>query len=482
MLNFFNQPKAFYTIFMLEIWERFGYQALISILVVYLQTGNIQLSESQAIATYATFAALVYAFIVIGGYIGDLVLGAKRTIVFGLILLLCGYLLLILQTQEATFWGLSFICIGTGLFKSNPTSLLSKCYHGCDYGMISNAFTLFYMSINIGSLLGIILIPNLAKSFGYSTSFIVIALALVLAITTFVGFYYTMSNLSTHAGSKKLNYKYLFWVVVGVVIMICITKYLLGYLIVAKLIVTITFLICLLVYLYIAFLYKKEGFFYKMMLALILMGEAIVYKISYIQMASSINLFTIKNASHSVFGISIAPETFQALNPLWIFILSPLLAFYYVRSNETKFGLTLYSKFSTGLFLIGFSYVLLYASKFAAVDGVVSAYWLIASYGFQSLGELLISAIGLSMFARLAPAKFNGFMIGVWWVFLAFASILGGLIAQLTAVDKSKVAVMTQQMSLINYTNFFLYIGLAIIIFSLVSFKLSPIKRKLMTL
>lgn len=93
MIKLFNQPKAFYTIFMLEIWERFGYQSLIAILVVYLQLGSIQLSESQAIATYAAFAALVYAFIVIGGYIGDSILGAKRTIVLGLLVLLCGYLL-----------------------------------------------------------------------------------------------------------------------------------------------------------------------------------------------------------------------------------------------------------------------------------------------------------------------------------------------------------------------------------------------------
>ena len=80
MSNFFNQPKAFYTIFMLEIWERFGYGALVAILVVYLQIGGIHLSESGAIATYAAFAALVYAFIVLGGYIGDMILGAKRTI------------------------------------------------------------------------------------------------------------------------------------------------------------------------------------------------------------------------------------------------------------------------------------------------------------------------------------------------------------------------------------------------------------------
>lgn len=480
MSNFFNQPKAFYTIFMLEIWERFGYGALVAILVVYLQVGGIHLSESGAIATYAAFAALVYAFIVLGGYIGDMILGAKRTILLGLIILLSGYALLVLEDKESTLWGLSFICVGTGLFKSNPTSLLAKCYVDSDSGKISNAFTLFYMAINIGSLLGMLMIPTIAKNLGYSSSFIAISMALVLAIMTFVGFGFTMKNIYTYAGGKKLNYKYLFFVIVGVVIMIYIVKFLLAYILIAKLIVVLTFISSFFIYIYLAFLYKKEGYFYKMMLALILMCEAMVYKVSYIQMASSINLFTIKNTDHSIFGLAIAPETFQSFNPFWIFVLSPILAFYYVCSENSKFDINVYTKFSIGLFSIGFSFIVLYISRFSAVDGVISSYWLVLSYALQALGELLISAIGLSMFTKLAPAKVNGFMVGVWWVFLAFASILGGIVAQLTAIDKKQAVTMTLNRSLVDYTNFFLCIGIVIIIVSLLSFKLSPFKRKLM--
>ncbi|AJI53562.1 oligopeptide:H+ symporter [Francisella philomiragia] len=479
MLKIFEQPKAFYTIFMLEIWERFGYQALVAILVVYLQRGSIQLSESSAIATYAAFAALVYAFIVLGGYIGDAILGAKRTIVLGLIVLLSGYALLTIGDKESTLWGLSFICVGTGLFKSNPTSLLSKCYEKSDSGQISNAFTLFYMAINLGSLLGSLAIPTIAKHYGYSASFVVISIALIFAIATFVGFGFTMKHISTHAGAKKLRLSYLFWVIVGVIAMIYIVKALLAYLFLAKLIVILSFIACLLIYIYLAFLYKKDGYFYKMMLALILMCEAIVYKISYIQMASSINLFTIKNTDHSILGFIIAPETFQALNPFWIFVLSPILAMYYIHSNNTKFSLNVYSKFSTGLLVIGLSFILLYISKFTAHNGIISSYWLFGSYALQALGELLISAIGLSMFSRLAPAKVNGFMIGVWWVFLAFASILGGLVAQLTAISKQQVSSETLTLSLNTYTSLFLMIGIAIVIVSFVSFGLSPFKKKL---
>ena len=209
------------------------------------------------------------------------------------------------------------------------------------------------------------------------------------------------------------------------------------------------------------------------------MFEAMVYKISYMQMASSINLFTIKNTDHTILGFAIAPETFQALNPFWIFVLSPLLAIYYVRSNNTKFDLNVYSKFSMGLLVVGLSFVLLYVSKFTAHNGVISAYWLFGSYALMSMGELFISAIGLSMFASLAPARVNGFMVGVWWVFLAFASILGGLVAQAIAITKEEASTMTLTTSLANYTNLFLYIGVAIVIVSIISFGLSPFKRKL---
>ena len=480
MPKLLNQPKAFYTIFMLEIWERFGYQSLVAILVVYLQVGSIQLTESEAIATYAAFAALVYAFIVIGGYIGDSILGAKRTIVLGLIVLFCGYVLLVFEDKESTLWGLSFICVGTGLFKSNPTSLLSKCYDPKDSGKISNAFTLFYMAINIGSLLGTLIIPTVARAYGYSSSFIIISIALLFALATFVGFAFTMKHISTHAGNKKLNYSYLALVLIGIVGMVCLVKALLGYIFIAKLIVILTFIFCVIVYLYLTFKYKKDGYFYKMILVLILLSEAIVYKISYMQMALSINLFTIKNTDHTILGFVIAPETFQALNPFWIFVLSPILAIYYVRSSKTKFDLNVYSKFSVGLFVIGLSFVLLYISKFTAHNGVISAYWLFGSYALMSMGELFISAIGLSMFASLAPARVNGFMVGVWWVFMAFASILGGLVAQAIAITKEEAATMNLMTSLTNYTNLFLYIGIAIVMVSFVSFGLSPFKKILM--
>lgn len=473
-----KHPPAFYTIFMLEIWERFGYMSLIGILTVYL-TRELGMPTSQAFILYGSFAALVYAFIILGGYLGDKILGAKRTIVIGLIILLLGYALMAVNREDTVYYAMSLICVGTGLFKSNPSSLLAKCYPQNDSARLHNAFTLFYMAINIGSMLGLFVIPNIAAHYGYSAAFSASVIATGLSLASFLGFGFTLRNVSTEAGAKPLNVKALIVTLIGIVIMVFVVERLLNSIILAKLVVIATFIISLSVYVYLSFKVRDEGFFTKMMLALILMTEAIVYKIAYIQMQTSINFYAINNATHSLLGIATAPETFQALNPIWIVLLSPLLAYYYTKSEGTRLSLTIYSKFTLGMFLLSMSFIILYCSKFFADSaGIVSSNWLILSYMFQSAGELLISALGLAMVSQLAPQRFNGFMIGLWWVFMAFASMLGGLVASLVS-PKGSAEITDKVVLMTNYTNVFLGLGIAIFIFALIMMSLSPIKRKL---
>lgn len=224
---------------------------------------------------------------------------------------------------------------------------------------------------------------------------------------------------------------------------------------------------------------RSEGFFSKILLALILMAEAIIYKISYMQMQTSINFYTINNATHNLFGLDLAPASSQSLNPIWIVLMSPVLAFYYLRSKGTKLALNIHTKFAVGMMLLSFAFLILYLSKyFANSEGIISGYWLVVSYWFQSVGELLISALGLAMVAQLVPQRFSGFVIGVWWVFLAFGSILGGLVAAFTSPSDK---VITDKLILMHdYTHVFLIIGISIFLFSLFMFSLSKFKAKLL--
>lgn len=476
--SLFKQPKAFYTIFMLEIWERFGYSSLVALLVIYLTT-NMNMLAKDAFVLFGSFSAMVYAFIVFGGYLGDKILGAKRTIILGLLVLLLGYSLMALNKPNILYYALACVCVGTGLFKSNPSSLLARCYQQSNADMLHNAFTLFYMAINIGTMFGMFFIPMLAAKYDISAAFVVAVVGIILSLITLLGFGFSLKGIGTVADQAPLKMKNLALTILAIMIFIGIVSLLLNNVIIAKIIVVATFILCAVIYVILMFKIRSEGFFSKMLLALILMAEAIIYKISYMQMQTSINFYTINNATHNLFGLDLAPASFQSLNPIWIVLMSPVLAFYYLRSKGTKLALNIHTKFAVGMMLLSFAFLILYLSKyFANSEGMISGYWLVVSYWFQSVGELLISALGLAMVAQLVPQRFSGFVIGVWWVFLAFGSILGGLVAAFTSPSDK---VITDKLILMHdYTHVFLIIGISIFLFSLFMFSLSKFKAKLL--
>ena len=170
-MGMLQQPRPFFMIFFVELWERFGYYGVQGVLAVFF-VKQLGFSQEQAFVTFGAFAALVYGLISIGGYVGDHLLGTKRTIVLGALVLAIGYFMtgMSLLKPDLIFIALGTIAVGNGLFKANPASLLSKCYPPKD-PRLDGAFTLFYMSINIGSLIALSLAPVIADKFGYSVTY-----------------------------------------------------------------------------------------------------------------------------------------------------------------------------------------------------------------------------------------------------------------------------------------------------------------------
>jgi proton-dependent oligopeptide transporter, POT family len=473
----FKHPKVFYMIFMLEIWERFGYATVIAIAVLFFVQG-IGLTDSQAFVLFGAYSSLMYGFIVLGGFIGDNILGAKRTIVLGLLVMLVGYLLLGFGDINTVYWAMALICVGTGLFKSNPSSLLAKCYPTDNPQLIHNAFTMFYMAINIGAVLGLFFSPLISKHYGFQTSFVVAAIGMVLALVTFAFSKNSLSHIHTAAGRKALNYRYLAITLISLVVLAYVTELMLKHVLYAQITVWIVSAVVIG-----AFLKKTSEQVSvqrrRMILALILMAEAIVYKILYVQMQTSINFYAINNVEHSLFGFSITAQSFQSLNPFWIIVMSPVLAYYYMKSKDTRFGFSIYNKFAVGMLLCGLAFISLYFSRFFANDeGVVSAGWLVLSYGLQSTGELLISGLGVAMVAELVPAAMSGFAMGMWFVFLAIGSMLGGHVASLVSTE-GEVLQNDKLHTLISYTDVFLVIGICTLVFAMIMFSSTKLKAKL---
>nr|WP_276515070.1 dipeptide/tripeptide permease DtpA [Nissabacter archeti] len=454
-LNAFKQPKAFYLIFSIELWERFGFYGLQGIMAVYL-VKQLGLSEADSITLFSSFSALVYGFVAIGGWLGDKVLGSKRVIVLGALVLAVGYACIAYSNHEI-FWvyvGMATVAVGSGLFKANPSSLLSTCYEKDD-PRLDGAFTMYYMSVNIGSFFSMLATPWLAARFGWSVAF---SLSVVGMLITLVNFLFCSKWVKNH-GSKPdfepLQMNKLLMTIVGVIALAAVSTWLLHHQDIARLALGV-------VSLGIIFIFAKETFALKgtarrkMIVAFLMMIEAVVFFVLYSQMPTSLNFFAIHNVEHSLLGISMEPEQYQALNPFWIMLASPLLAAFYAKAGDR---LPMPHKFAVGMVLCSAAFLVLpWGASMANDAGIVSVNWLVLSYALQSIGELMISGLGLAMVAQLVPQRLMGFIMGSWFLTTAAAAIIAGKVANLTAVPQD---ITDAHASLAIYSHVFLQIGIA---------------------
>lgn len=452
---FREQPRAFYMIFMLEIWERFGFYTVQGILTVFF-IRYLGFTDNEAYFTFGAFSALVYGLVAVGGYLGDKVLGTKRTIVLGLITLALGYLALAFVDKEHVYLALGLICVGNGLFKANPSNLLAKCYDEND-PRLHGGFTLYYMAINLGSTFALFIGPALSSRFGYSYAYFISFIGLVLGLVNYWFQRQHVANINTNADNKDIPPWLWATLVIGILAATVFCSYLLQHVMIAKdLVWLITALVVGIYFVYM----RREGkaSFRRMLVAFILMLEAVVFFTLYQQMPTSLNLFAVHNVIPTLFGISLDPQSFQALNPIWIIVMSPVLAMFYNKLYQHGFSFSIPFKFASGMFCCGLSFSLLFFARYLHdADGMVSSWWLVGSYFFQSTGELLVSALGVAMVAELVPSQIAGFVMGMWFLTSSVAGFVGASVASFTALPEN---IKPGIESLTIYTQVFAYIGL----------------------
>ncbi|WP_105283515.1 dipeptide/tripeptide permease DtpB [Escherichia fergusonii] len=475
-----QQPRPFFMIFFVELWERFGYYGVQGVLAVFF-VQQLGFSQEQAFVTFGAFAALVYGLISIGGYVGDHLLGTKRTIVLGAIVLALGYFMtgISLLKPDLIFIALGTIAVGNGLFKANPASLLSKCYPPKD-PRLDGAFTLFYMSINIGSLLSLSLAPVIAEKYGYSATYNVCGAGLIIALLVYFACRGMVKNIGSEPDFLPLSFSKLLYVLVGTVAMVYVCAWLMHNVEVANLVLIVLSIVVTIIFFRQAFKLDKNGR-NKMFVAFVLMLEAVVFYILYAQMPTSLNFFTINNVHHEILGFSINPVSFQALNPFWVVVASPVLAAIYTRLGSKGKDLSMPMKFTLGMFMCSLGFLTAAAAGmwFADAQGLTSPWFIVLVYLFQSLGELLISALGLAMVAALVPQHLMGFIIGMWFLTQAAAFLLGGYVATFTAVPDN---ITDPLETLPVYTSVFGKIGLVTLGVAVVMLLMVPwLKRMIAT-
>lgn len=470
MLHLFReQPRAFYMIFMLELWERFGYYSVQGILTLYF-IRYLGYNDIDAYYTFGAFSALVYGMVVVGGYLGDRVLGTKRTIILGLIVLAAGYLSLAITDKEHVYLALGLICVGNGIFKANPSNLLSKCYKEND-PRLHGGFTLYYMAINLGSIFALFMGPAISSRYGYSYAYMISAIGLIIGIANYWYQRQYVAEINTDADKRKITLVNWIVVLLGVVSFTEIAAYLLQHVMIAK---NLLWFITGLVVVYYGYLMKRENktSLMKMLVALALMVEAVIFFTLYQQMPTSLNLFAVNNVIPNFLGFTIDAQAFQALNPIWIVLMSPILAYFYGRLNKKGILFSIPYKFALGMTMCAISFLMLYFARyFYTGNGMVSSWWLIISYLFQSLGELLVSALGVAMVAELVPGRIAGFVMGMWFLTSAVAGFLGASVASYTALPEH---IKPGVESLIIYTDVFACIGIVTLLIAALMWLLSP--------
>ncbi|CCO23774.1 oligopeptide:H+ symporter [Maridesulfovibrio hydrothermalis] len=470
----FSHPKPFYLLFSVEMWERFGYYGMQALLVLFM-VKKLGFSDDLADTTFSAFAALVYAFICAGGYIGDKILGNRRTMFLGAVVLAVGYGLLGIDCEKFLYPALGIIIAGNGLFKANPSALVSKLYDKGD-SRVDGAFTLYYMAINIGSFAAMSLCPVVQKHYGWNAGFSVCLIGMGIAIINYIMFRSVLEPIGSKADFEPLSMHKLLLTVIGTALIAATSAFLLKNLTLAHELLYAALVV-------VAGLYVREIVRAEpheranLIICLILMAEAVVFFALYQQMPTSLNLFAARNVHPFVFGIPVEPASFQALNPFWIMLISPVLAVVYARLGKSGRDLSLPGKFALGMMMCCSSFLTLaFVAEYRAdATGYVSGNWLVLSYGFQSLGELLVSGLGLAMVARLTPARSMGFMMGAWFMFQSIAMVLGGEIATMASVSEHGV---TAAQSLIIYGNLFSRIGMVTGVIALVMAAFAPLLKK----
>lgn len=477
-----SRTRAFSTLFLIEMWERFGFYGMQVLMVVFM-IEYLGFHDARANLTWGAMSAMVYAAPILGGWVGDKVLGARRTTMLGAIVLALGYALLAIPWRVVTpgplaepllFFSMGTIATGNGLFKANPNNLVSRLYED-DRARLDGAFTLYYMAINIGAFLSQSLTPWIRVHYGWHWAFLTCALGLVVGIAQF----YAQRRLVAHVGSapdfRPLRLDRLVGVLAGGFVLSVLIAIIIHSQTIAQAIVWLSGVALLVVF---AVMIARGGRSERsgLIAVLVLTAQSMLFFIFYQQMATSLTLFALHNVRLDFLGYHVPPEQFQVLNPFWIAVCSPLLAVLYGSLGRRGRDPSVAGKYAWGFALLALGFFVYAASGHFASAGRVSAWWMVWGYLLQSVGELLISGLGLAMVSRYVGPSHRGLLMGAWLLASGIAQYLGSYVANFAGVGGG---VTSPAATLPLYIHLFWVLGWVAVGGTLAAMALLPLMRRL---
>jgi proton-dependent oligopeptide transporter, POT family len=470
--TFFGHPRGLATLFLTEMWERFTFYGMRAVLVLFLVAsiarGGLGLDDKTAAAIYGLYNAAVYLAALPGGWVADRLIGAQRAVMLGGIFITIGNLLLAISSSPTGFYlGLVVIILGVGLLKPNVSAIVAGLYPEGG-ARLDSAFTIFYIGINIGGALGPFVIPLAQKYFGLRAGFGVGAVFMIFGV---LQFYFTRKYLgeagvrptTIHAvGSDTAivprNKQWLrLWIGVAALalVILAVSK---GFIAVdaLRLAQIAAYVIGGVGVLYFAYYFtfadltreeRRRG----VALLVLFCGCALFFS-GFEQAGSSLNLFAERYTDRMLgwFNFEIPTGWFQSLNSIFIIMFAPFFAWLWIALARRNLNPSAPAKFALGVMLMGSGFLVMAAAASIVAHGAkVLPYWLIMTYLLHTFGELCLSPVGLSYFTKLAPKRFVGQMMGMWFLATSLGNLLAGLIAG--EFDANNVAAMPGQYMHIVY-------------------------------
>ena len=482
--DFLGHPKGLFVCFATEMWERFSYYGMRALLILYL-TKHWEFTDATSYLIYGAYTSLVYIMPVFGGMLADQILGSKKAVTYGAILLVFGHLGMTVESNEQIFYlSLALIVSGVGFLKPNISTMVGALYEEGDPRRDSG-FTIFYMGINIGAFTATLLCGYLGEQVGWAYGFGAAGIGMLFGLIIFLWGQKYLEGLAEPPSNKylqKMNgISYESWAYISGIFMVLVTWFLVqNSQLVGQLLGGFGAIFIGAWLLYALFRCAPDERDRLIVVGILILFSLIFWAL-FEQAGSSLNILTDRGVNRVIFGWEVPASMFQSLNAGFIFTIAPLFAMLWIALAKRNMEPSTPIKFSIGIILVGLGFLALVYGMRSSEGLQTGVFWIILIYLLHTLGELCLSPVGLSSVTKLSPQRIVGFMMGMWFFASAAGNYVAGLIARATASDSSGVSNdvfdLTQKQSFMDvYTD----VGLMAIGCGIFLAILTPILKKLM--
>lgn len=488
--TFLGHPRGLYMLFFAEMWERFSYYGMRALLVLYL-TKHWLFSDGDASMVYGAYTALVYITPVIGGYLADKYLGQRKAVLYGAVLLTIGHFLMGFEGDGGSdspamnaFWlALAFIIVGSGFLKANISVMVGQLYPRTDVRR-DGAYTIFYMGINLGALLGSLLCGFLGETYGWKYGFGAAGFGMLLGLIVFV---IGKPLLHGHGEStdpdglrRRVAGLPFEWVLYGLGLLIVVACW---WMVQNQAVVGWALGltgVALLAYVGREAITKLDPHARnRIFAAIILMIGSVLFWALFEQAGSSLNLYTDRYVDRNMLGWEVPASMFQSINAMYIILLAPVFAWLWTALGKRGLEPSAPAKFGLGMIQLGGGFLVLVAGAAAVATGnMTPVLFIFLIYLLHTTGELCLSPVGLSAMNRLAPGHMASLIMGCWFFASATGNFAAGMIAAATGSEAASGSDAAQDVVLDVYTTIG-WIAIAVGVGFLI---ISPLIKKLMHL